>query len=111
MTVYVDDMYKIPLGRFGRMKMSHMIATTDEELHEMAQRLGLRREWHQGDHYDVSMEKRELAIRYGARPILLRECACMMKFRRFGLPMPEPEDAIRAVAEHTRRLREEGRVR
>ena len=28
MTVYVDDMYKHALGRYGRMKMSHMIAVS-----------------------------------------------------------------------------------
>ena len=32
MAVYVDDMYKYPLGQFGRMKMSHMVADTTEEL-------------------------------------------------------------------------------
>lgn len=26
MTVYIDDMHRYPMGQFGRMKMSHMIA-------------------------------------------------------------------------------------
>ena len=58
MTVYVDDMYTTQLGRFERMKMSHMIADTEEELHEMAQKIGLKREWYQGDHYDVALGRR-----------------------------------------------------
>lgn len=28
MAVYVDDMWRVPLGRYGRMKMSHMMADT-----------------------------------------------------------------------------------
>lgn len=69
MAVYVDH------GRldFGRMKMSHMIADSLEELHAMADQLGLRREWFQAPgpkvsfpHYDVSQTKRELAVRLGA---------------------------------------------
>lgn len=40
MAVYVDDMYIIPLGQFGNMKMSHMIADTKEELLEMADKIG-----------------------------------------------------------------------
>jgi hypothetical protein len=30
MTVYVDDMCDSPIGRFGRMKMSHMIADSTD---------------------------------------------------------------------------------
>lgn len=30
--VYVDDMYKSPIGKFRRMKMSHMVADTHGEL-------------------------------------------------------------------------------
>lgn len=40
------------------------------ELHQMAQRLGLKREWFQdkknAPHYDVIPSKRQLAIKYGA---------------------------------------------
>ena len=75
MTVYVDDMYKYPMGQFGRMKMSHMIADTDEELHAMADRIGLARKWYQGDHYDVSLALRGKAIAAGAVAITLRELA------------------------------------
>lgn len=66
MTVYVDDMYKHPIGHFGRMKMSHMVADTFSELHDMADKIGLARKWFQGDHYDVSMSLRRKAIAAGA---------------------------------------------
>ena len=66
MAVYVDNM-RI---RYGRMKMSHLIADTSEELRSMAQGLGLERYiQHAGEpkeHLDVSMSKRAEAIAAGA---------------------------------------------
>lgn len=83
MTVYVDDMYRYPMGQFRRMKMSHMIADTEEELHVMADKINLARKWYQGDHYDVSIGYRRDAIRHGAVPITLRELAAKaMEIRR-----------------------------
>lgn len=58
MTVYVDDME----AAFGRMRMCHMIADTEDELHAMADRIGVARKWHQGDHYDICKSKRALAV-------------------------------------------------
>jgi Protein of unknown function (DUF4031) len=77
MTVYVDNMHETPTGRFGRMKMSHMIADTEAELHAMAARIGVARKWFQGDHYDVCKAKRALAIEFGAKPITWRELGKM----------------------------------
>jgi len=82
MTVYVDDMYKRRLGRFGRMKMSHMIADTEEELHKMADAIGVARKWYQGDHYDVSLTMRALAVRCGAVEVTIRELALMLRRRK-----------------------------
>lgn len=69
MTVYVDDA-EIP---FQGMKMSHMIADTEKELHEMADKIGLERSWYQGDHYDVSISKKKEAINEGAEEVTWRE--------------------------------------
>lgn len=71
MAVYVDDMYRSPIGQFGRMKMSHMIADTPGELRHMARRIGLKLEWIQNkgealEHFDVSMTVRARAIKQGA---------------------------------------------
>ena len=82
MSVYVDDMYLYPTGKFGRMKMSHMIADTEVELHEMAARIGVARKWYQGDHYDVCCSKRRRAITLGAEAITWRETAQMICNRR-----------------------------
>jgi hypothetical protein len=87
-TVFVDDMYTVPMGRFGRMKMSHMIATTDDELHAMAARIGIARRWYQGDHYDVSMTKRAAAIAFGAVPVTLRQLGIMTMIRRKSGRLP-----------------------
>jgi hypothetical protein len=65
--------------------MSHMIADTEEELHAMAAKIGVARSWFQpggGGHYDVSMSKRELAIREGAKAITLRELAGIIRRTR-----------------------------
>lgn len=65
MAVYVDDA-RHPLGR---MLMGHMLADTLDELHAMAQAIGMRRMWFQPlsfPHYDVSMQRRAHAVMLGA---------------------------------------------
>lgn len=66
MSVYVDSAFH----RFWRMKMCHMIADTLEELHAMADRIGVDRRWFQAKasfpHYDVCKSKRTLAVKAGA---------------------------------------------
>ena len=68
MPVYVDR----AANAFGRMSMSHMIADTPEELHAMADRIGLQRQWFQAPpkasfwHYDIAQSKRALAVKAGA---------------------------------------------
>lgn len=94
MAVYVDDMHKYPMGRFGRMKMSHMIADTDDELHAMADRIGIARKWHQGHHYDIALSKRALAVQCGAVEVTLKQLACMVVLREAGLPMGDPSTAV-----------------
>jgi hypothetical protein len=76
--VYVDNMYESPIGKFGRMKMSHMIADTTEELLEMADKIGVHRKWlqHAGtyqEHFDICMSKRTKAIALGAKAITWRQ--------------------------------------
>lgn len=68
MTVYVDDV-RHP---FGRMVMCHMWADTDDEMHAMADAIGLDRRWHQQppkaswSHYDIALSKKAQAIARGA---------------------------------------------
>lgn len=106
MTVYVDDMHKTELGRFGRMKMCHMLADTDAELHAMADVIGVSRRWWQspektsGSHYDIAMSKRALAIQSGAVEITLRQASAMNLRRRIEGQLGLPEDAEQWLAHH-----------
>lgn len=83
----VDDMYRHPMGRLGRMRMSHMMADTAEELHAMADRIGVARRHFQGDHYDVCMEKRAIAISLGAVAVTMRELARWRMAKRQSVPI------------------------
>jgi hypothetical protein len=89
-TVYVDDMR----ARFREHIMCHMIADTEAELHEMAERIGIARRWYQGDHYDVTLERRALAVEYGAQEITWRQCSLMTVLRRRdpAAPLLTPEE-------------------
>lgn len=67
MSVYVDS----ERNHFRGMVMSHMVADTLDELHAMAERLGLKRAWFQESrngtpHYDICQSKRALAVSLGA---------------------------------------------
>lgn len=98
MTVYIDDMYRVPMGRLGRMKMSHMIADTREELMTMARLLGLRSGWLQregdaAEHFDVSKEKREAAIAAGAVEVTMRQLTIMVSRRRTTGILGTPAEA------------------
>ena len=66
MSVYVDDAVHAWRGQ----RWAHLMADTLDELHAMAQRLGIPRRAFQnktsGAHYDVTTELREQAIALGA---------------------------------------------
>lgn len=64
--IYVDEPRHPHRGSFW----CHMMTDGDvEELHAFATRLGLKRKWFQGDHYDLSSSKRSLAMELGARAV------------------------------------------
>lgn len=69
MSVYVDELntYETKL----RYKVwCHMTADSEDELHAMADLIGLKREWFQArtrtPHYDLVPSKRALAVKHGA---------------------------------------------
>jgi hypothetical protein len=90
MTVYVDTMQ----APFKGMLMCHMIADSEQELHAMAAAIGMPRKSYQRDHYDISMEMKQLAIQKGARLIGMRELAALVFLGRAGQPMGDPETAV-----------------
>lgn len=86
MAVYVDNM-RAP---FRGMVMCHMVADTDDELHTMADQLGMPRRSHQKpgtphSHYDITMEKRAKAVKLGAREIGRRELVMLIRRKRAEL--------------------------
>ena len=67
--------------------MCHMLADTDEELHAMADKIGMSRRWHQypnsyRSHYDICLAKRALAVANGAREITMRETGALIGAKR-----------------------------
>lgn len=94
MSVYVDDMR----ASFGRMVMCHMVADSTEELLAMVDRIGVDRQHiqHAGtahEHFDVSLGKRRLAVKYGAIEVGARELNKVIEGklnRRAVPPLPQP---------------------
>lgn len=83
MAVYVDNM-RAP---YRGMLMCHMLADTDEELHAMADTIGLHRRWHQKagthqSHYDIAQSKRALAVKAGAIEIDRTRLAALLRTKR-----------------------------
>ena len=82
MMVYVDELITWS-SSFG--PSCHMMTDGElEELHTMADKIGLKRNWFQNKpglpHYDLKKGKREMAIRNGAVPTTSKEM--LQKCRR-----------------------------
>jgi len=76
--VYVDA----PIWPYGRMMMCHMIADSEDELHSMADKIGVNRKWVQRTkvtHYDICKSKRKLAVSLGAKEVDREEFVSIMR--------------------------------
>jgi len=64
--IYIDILRQCSTNKEWRWKQScHMFADTLEELHEFAQKIGMKREWFQDKrlpHYDLTITRRKLAV-------------------------------------------------
>jgi Protein of unknown function (DUF4031) len=70
MTVLIDE----PIWPFRGELWCHLVSDESyEELHEVAQAMGIPRRGFQGDHYDVPARFRDRAIELGAQPVTGRE--------------------------------------
>lgn len=101
MAVYVDNMR----AKFGRLIMCHMIGDTEAELHAMADKIGVARKWYQGDHYDIALSKRSLAVAAGAIEITMREAGMMAGTQRRTGIMPTPAEVPELYREAADRIR------
>lgn len=83
MSVYIDKMN----ARYGRMIMCHMLADTEEELLEMAEKIGVNKKWHQypdthKSHFDICLAKKKIALDLGAIEIDKRQLFHLMKSKK-----------------------------
>ena len=90
MSCYVDA----SIYSFGRMIMCHLIADTLEELHAMADTIGVERRWFQAEasfpHYDIAKTKRVLAVAAGAIDCDRRTFVGHMRRIRGDAPLVPP---------------------
>jgi len=88
-TVYVDPLQnRIPNQAWRYSRSCHMYTDGElEELHELAERMGLKRKWFQQHpklpHYDLTANMRKLAIRLGAVEASLEEMIEFVHQRKF----------------------------
>lgn len=98
MTVLVDQ----ARWPWRGLRWAHLVSDCDvNELHRFAGRLGLRRLGFQGDHYDVTVAQRAVAVSLGARAVDSR--VLVRRLREAGLRRPagSPSPRWRAVADGT----------
>lgn len=84
MSVYIDQ--QIPCSQNRNWKynfVTHLFADTETELHEFAMKIGLKRKWFQlnrtVNHYDLSPNKRELAITHGVIVLSIKDAVTKWK--------------------------------
>jgi len=71
----------------------------------MADQIGVAQRWYQGDHYDIALSKRSLALDAGAVEITFRQAGCMMSNKRFSEHLGDPATAVELARERIRRSR------
>ncbi len=78
--VYVDEIRTCkPFGPNGWTKSCHLFGDTEEELHEFAESMGMKREWYQDHqrperrHYDLPEYRRAAALEMGAGEIRAKD--------------------------------------
>ena len=81
MTILIDHMRDVRRGgHWPFRRAAHMVSTKSfAELHDFASQLGLKSEWFQGDHYDITTAKHREARDMGAVEVHTRELIRKMK--------------------------------
>ena len=91
MTCYVDAVREYPDAGLRHTRFCHLLADTREELHELADDLGIPRRYFQDHpwrwHHDLPEPLRERAIALGAREVTLREVGLLLRRRKAELGM------------------------
>jgi len=89
MSVYVDPLLDHGgSSSFRWTRSCHMYADTLDELHAMADAIGMRREWFQNKpslpHYDLVPARRAKAMKLGAIEHSMRQMVDFMRNNRMG---------------------------
>lgn len=85
MSVYVDGLFVAQargsaaalVGRRNGNQWCHLMADSFEELHAFAARIGMKRAWFQGDHYDLTPGRRAKAVELGAKEVTGRDLVAL----------------------------------
>jgi hypothetical protein len=89
MTCYVDTVRSYPAAGLRYTEFCHLLADSEEELHAMADSLGMPRRFFQSHawrwHYDLPAHLREEAVRNGAVEVTMHFVGSLLKSRRAGL--------------------------
>lgn len=95
------------VGARNGNRWSHMTADTEAELHELADRLGLRRAWSQGDHYDLTPGKRAQAVRLGAVEVDARELCHRARILRLTKGAGAPPEEVQKLLDRMKQREDE----
>lgn len=85
MSVYVDFLRPcVPNGQFRWTRSAHLFSENVDELHAMARRIGLKREWFQNEsgklpHYDLNPARWAKAIAAGCLFLPRKEAVAMWR--------------------------------
>jgi hypothetical protein len=85
-TCYVDTVRAYPGAGLRYTRFCHLLADTPEELHAMADELGIPRRFYQDHpwrwHHDLPEHLRARAVELGAQELTLREVGALLARRR-----------------------------
>lgn len=82
---------------YGRMKMSHMVADTHDELIDMVKHIGVDEKWIQkaglpDEHFDICESKRTLAVQHGAVSVSMSDIGRIIRDKRNSDAAPPDEE-------------------
>jgi hypothetical protein len=86
---YVDTLRSYPNAGLRYVEFCHLLADTREELHALADELGIPRRFFQDHpwrwHHDIPAHVREQAVRLGALEVTMHEVGALLRTRRSTL--------------------------
>ena len=96
MTCYVDAVRHYPGAGLRFSEFCHLLADSPEELHAMADRIGMPRRFFQDHpwrwHYDLPAHLRDAAVRLGAKELTMHEVGALLRERRRAAHSYERQD-------------------